>query len=232
MPGSNQNQGGQPSPPTGTQTSPQTTPVQAQPPSVTTVAEPGSRLQWFRESMTAAISIVILGLAAITLYGTWNSAKLVPADDKTAAAQKESYERQKDIMLYALALLGTVTGYYLGRVPAELHAQQAQKAADTAQQQLQSTQDRLTDTASTAATAATQLSGAQAEKEKAQNKVQEAKVALANVSKSIGQKLTEAEEGRKATLGLDDAVSPVNRGSEEMKQVKDEIDNLLNRIGN
>lgn len=113
--------------------------------------EVSTPIQWFRELVTGSISVVILVIASVTLYGTWSFARTVPTDDKMMVAQKEAYERQKDIMLYALALLGTVTGYYLGRVPAELHAQQAQRSADTAQHELQSTQTKLTNTASSAA---------------------------------------------------------------------------------
>src|SRR5215467_14409303 len=102
-------------------------PLNSQKAQSTTVTSEATLLQWFREGMTAAISIVILWLTAITLYSTWNTASIVQVEDGKKAAQKEAYERQKDIMLYAVALLGTVTGYYLGRVPAELHAQQAQQ---------------------------------------------------------------------------------------------------------
>jgi len=58
------------------------------------------------------------------------------ADPQKSAADVKSkldaYGRQKDILLYALALLGTVTGYYLGRVPAELRANTAQNQVTAA----------------------------------------------------------------------------------------------------
>ena len=103
----------------------------------TTNSDSGVPLQWFREGVAGLISVVILVIAAVMLYGTYNYARQTPdnADPTVAATRKDSYERQKDIMLYALALLGTVTGYYLGRVPAELHAQQAQKSANTAEKE-------------------------------------------------------------------------------------------------
>ena len=95
-----------------------------------------TRLNCIRELLAAAISIVILVLAALTIYGTWKTASIVESDAAASAKRKDAYDRQKDIMLYAVALLGTVTGYYLGRIPAELHAQQAQHAATDAQAQL------------------------------------------------------------------------------------------------
>src|SRR5262249_6697470 len=131
----------------------------------------------------------------------------------------------------ALALLGTVTGYYLGRVPAELHAQQAQRAANTAQQQLQSTQSQLTDTAGSAAQAATQLSVAQTQKEKAERKVQDAKTALASVSQTMGQKLADADVTKKATLMAGRSSPPDDASLEDMRRAKDEIDRLLQQMG-
>src|SRR5712664_4000490 len=85
------------------------------PESTAVKTESSSPLQWFREGIAGVISLVVLGVAALMLYGTYNYAKDMPAtaDATTIAARKESYEHQKDIMLYALALLGTVTGYYL-----------------------------------------------------------------------------------------------------------------------
>src|SRR6266404_5893811 len=117
--------------------------------------DPGNRLQWFREIIAGTISLVILGIAATMLYNTYHYARDAPASSEPSmiTSRKESYEQQKDIMLYALAFLGTVTGYYLGRVPAELHAQQAEKSANTAQDHLQQTQTKLADTAGSAAVA-------------------------------------------------------------------------------
>jgi hypothetical protein len=139
-------------------------------------------LQWFRELITAGISIVVLVLAATMLFGTWQFARTIPAGTDVTA-HKDAYDRQKDIMLYALALLGTVTGYYLGRVPAELHAQQAQ-------QQLRTTQSQLTDAARTAAVAVSQASTAQSEKQQALEKVENAKTALEGASTTISEAIT------------------------------------------
>ena len=99
------------------------------------------KLQWLREGVTATIAITILAITSVMLMETFNSAKYMPISSGTdqAARQEEINERdkafgyQKDILLYGLALLGTVTGYFFGRVPAELHAVQAQKAANVAQ---------------------------------------------------------------------------------------------------
>lgn len=106
-------------------------------------------LQWLREGVTAAIAITILAITSVMLMETFNSAKYLPISSGTdqAARQEEINERdkafgyQKDILLYGLALLGTVTGYFFGRVPAELHAVQAQKAANVAQDRADNAKD-------------------------------------------------------------------------------------------
>jgi hypothetical protein len=205
-------------------------PKKPMPPHSGPSTESSTPIQWFRELVTGAISVVILVIAGVTLYGTWSFARTVPADDKIMAAQKEAYERQKDIMLYALALLGTVTGYYLGRVPAELHAQQAQRSANSAQHELQSTQTKLTNTASSAAVAASQLSTAQSEKEKAQKKTQDAKNALLDVSQQIGKKMAESQKTRRNVLSTGGAENG-DSDLEEMRTTKERIDKVLQQIG-
>src|ERR1700761_1173015 len=98
-------------------------------------------LQWLREGMAASISMVILALMTFTLIYTFKAAGSTPSfatgmkDEDVSRikqVQFDAYTRQKDIMMYALTLFGTVTGYYLGRVPAEQNAKRAQNAADSA----------------------------------------------------------------------------------------------------
>src|ERR1700721_600414 len=118
------------------------TPVPVPPP-VPSKPALGDWVQLFRELVTSVISITILCVSVWMMVSTYNSGKQKmvsanPDKDQNAVEVKavlDAFGREKDLLLYALALLGTVTGYYLGRVPAELHAQQAQKAADNAQTQ-------------------------------------------------------------------------------------------------
>jgi hypothetical protein len=79
--------------------------------------------QKVREVITGVISIAIAGLALWMLYDTYATSKI------TTTAQQEVFSRQKDILLLGITLLGTVTGYYLGRVPAEKQADVARDAA-------------------------------------------------------------------------------------------------------
>lgn len=92
--------------------------------------------QGLREGMAALLSVGILLITLLMLYNTFFQASLV---SQANTPSDIAYNHMKDVMLYGLALLGTVTGYYFGRVPAELHAQQAQRSADTAQTDLQDT---------------------------------------------------------------------------------------------
>lgn len=199
--------------------------------------EATSLLHWFRESVTAIISLVILAIASLMLYGTYSYVRDggSATDPNVAASRKESYERQKDIMLYALALLGTVTGYYLGRVPAELHAQQAEKSANNAQDQLQKTQTQLTDTAGSAAAAATQVTVAEKEKDAAKAKLNKAARGLDTVKSVLSRKRAEAKRPARRTLGgqEDGASSESVLGAdeeEELRRAEQEIDMILQDI--
>jgi septal ring factor EnvC (AmiA/AmiB activator) len=100
-------------------------------------------------------------------------------------AKEDAYNHQKDVMLYALALFGTVTGYYLGRVPAEVNAKRAEQSADTAQKQLAKTQDKLTDTAASASVASAQLGQVKEEKTKIANNLRETKAVLQDVRQTL-----------------------------------------------
>ncbi|HVO60820.1 MAG TPA: hypothetical protein VMT53_07785 [Terriglobales bacterium] len=119
----------------------------------------GDRVQIFREVVTAVISVSILTVSVWMMVNTYRAGSHAMLSQKSDEKQNEAevkamtdaFGRQKDLLLYALALLGTVTGYYLGRVPAELRAQQAQQTISSSQRQLANTQSQL-DTVATAAT--------------------------------------------------------------------------------
>ena len=133
-------------------------------------------LQVLREGMAVAISAVILGLAAWTIGQTFLAAR---------GDNVDAYNREKDIMLYVVSLFGTVTGYYLGRVPAEVNARRAEKAASEAQQQLSESQEKLG--AATVVASAATAGQAQASK-----RLSKATGELRNVSETIGKLRTSA----------------------------------------
>jgi hypothetical protein len=132
------------------------------------VPSQGDRVQIFREAVTSVISVTILCVSVWMMVNTYRfgSQEMLSqkTDEKQNAAEvkalTDAFGRQKDLLLYALALLGTVTGYYLGRVPAELRAQQAQQTANTSQNQLANTQVQLGSATAAATQAATNLTRA------------------------------------------------------------------------
>jgi hypothetical protein len=218
--------------PTTTTTTPDTAPSPA-----------SGLMQALRESLAGLISIVILVLAAYMMYQTFGFARTPPAEDKDPAvvaarqqAQKDAYDRQKDIMLYALALLGTVTGYYLGRVPAEQHAQQAQRAADNADKKLSNTQERLTDAAVKATDAASKLGKAESENARAKSQLRDAKDALQEVDGVLANAAaTAGASGAESfTAGDEEILSPgAGMGGEvqaTLSAARHRVRRLLDRI--
>ena len=178
-------------------------------PAANTLPAVESGLQTLREMMAMIVSIVITLLAAITLYFTFSSAGTLPRDrrpdEQDAAyaqvlkAQEDAYTRQKDIMLYALALFGTVTGYYLGRAPAEVNAKRAERNADTARKELSHAQDQLVDASSKATVAVVDAAKSKEDAGKARRATAKSREALVTVRDTMT-----ASTGR-ATMGGDAA---------------------------
>ena len=84
-----------------------------------------------RESVPAVIALAILAVALWMLVDVHQYLEGNPKPDL------ETYHRKKDVLLLALGFLGTVTGYYFGRVPAERHADAARNAAKAGQEREQ-----------------------------------------------------------------------------------------------
>jgi hypothetical protein len=94
-----------------------------------------------KEIVAAAIG---LGIACASLYmlaHTFNFGAQSFGDEGSPVGRgmKEAYVRQRELMLYGLSLLGTVLGYYLGRVPAERAEIRAKQEANEARTKLQET---------------------------------------------------------------------------------------------
>jgi hypothetical protein len=90
--------------------------------------------------MSAGVSIVIVAVALVMLCIVFfNGIDRFPlVDGKPDSTYVDAFQRQKDILLIAMGLLGTVTGYYFGRVPAERGADAA-RAAQKQQRRRQTT---------------------------------------------------------------------------------------------
>jgi hypothetical protein len=82
-------------------------------------AEAPSWLTGLREGTTTLIALVIVAVTMILLWRTFATAN--------------GFQEEKDVLLYTLPLLGTILGYYFGRVPAERRAEVSEGKAQTAQ---------------------------------------------------------------------------------------------------
>jgi len=156
----------------------------------------GVWLSALKEVITGLMALSILGFGLYMLASLFATGGRVPSKDLDAAALKEAFERQKDVLLYGLSLVGTVLGYYFGRVPAELHAQQAQRRADKAQDD--------------AVDAKTEASKAKTEKNEQAN---EFKRTLSVVKKSLEQPDTEPTlslRANKKETGVKQAIAEVD----------------------
>jgi hypothetical protein len=193
-------------------------------------------LQWLREIMAVLISLVILVMSAVMMWRTFEAAertvdpRLAAPDMQTAKQlQLEAYSRQKDILLYVLALFGTVTGYYLGRVPAELNARRAENAATSAQKELTSTHEKLSDAAASASVASAQLAQAKEEKSRVSAHLKESTRALRDVRSTLMQVSGESTPAGRSSLagvktGPEVAVDPL------LRQAQERIDAALAQI--
>jgi hypothetical protein len=202
--------------------------------------KPLPELQQLREWMATVISLVIVALAAFTMYFTFRSAGEVPLpkagapfDAKEYAdavkLQSDAFGRQKDIMLYALALFGTVTGYYLGRVPAEANARRAERTADTAQQQLTKTQDKLVDASAGASTASAEVARVSDEKRKVSSALVDSAKALREVRATVAAARTRTDEAvGRSTLSA--TTSRSDSAPDLLQQAEARIDAALARI--
>lgn len=90
------------------------------PPAVPTVPVPRPPADWPKEVIAALLAISIVGL---TLCLLWSMYAKAPEKDATA------WEQRSQVIQILLALAGTVTGYYFGRIPAERAAASANQAS-------------------------------------------------------------------------------------------------------
>jgi hypothetical protein len=91
-------------------------------------------MPWLREVATVAFA------GAILAVGLW---LLVWAFWRVDGHSDTAFEQRKDLLLVALGLMGTVTGYFFGRVPAENRAKHAEQQAESATQTSQQVSAQL-----------------------------------------------------------------------------------------
>jgi hypothetical protein len=119
----------QPMPPPRDVIQPVTMDAAPQPRPVPDGAAPSRLLPWaqnFREVIVGVISLILVAVSCWMLMMTFRG----------ATGTVDQFNREKDVLLFSLSLLGTVMGYYFGRVPAEQHAQVAHEQLNSTQRQL------------------------------------------------------------------------------------------------
>jgi hypothetical protein len=141
-------------------------------------------LAWLREITATLIAAVVVIVTMILLWMTFN---------QTAAPD---FQQKKDVMLYGLTILGTVIGYYFGRVPAERRAETAEQRAGEAQ----STASEATVASTQAQQQARQAARA---KDEATKKLAEAKTGIERAKAALAP----TAEARRKTLGAGGAPS-------------------------
>jgi hypothetical protein len=165
-----------------------------------------------REWIAALLSVVILTGAGWAFVRTYEAGAQRFVGDEAPAA-KEAYERQKDLLILAVGLLGTVTGYYLGRVPAELRAKAAQQTADRAQTDLNQTRSLLNDTTAKVVTATQEASQVRSDARRV--------AAAAMHAVTLAQEPTHAR-----TLGG----SSATESAAELQEAQRQVEDLLRRL--
>jgi hypothetical protein len=171
-------------------------------------------LQVLREGTAVVISMVILGLAAWTIGHTF----LAAGGDSV-----DAYNREKDIMLYVVSLFGTVTGYYLGRVPAEVNARRAETAANAAQEQLSASQEKL-------GVATAEATTARAAGTRASKRLVRAASELRNVSEAIGNTRRSPRPALGGAAGIRADDDALEGGDRALAEAKRRIDTLLEQL--
>lgn len=177
----------------------------------------GSAISGFiKELITAAVSVVIVALGGYMLWVVFLGGAPALAPEMLAA-----YNRQKDILMLVLGLLGTVMGYYFGRVPAELRAQKAEQSATTAQAGLAGAHDKVADASRQAGQAEEKSAVATADAAQARAARKELATGVRRITEELGSKTQQ----RRATL----SGSAPPPELEAMEKARKDLEDLLRR---
>jgi hypothetical protein len=182
--------------------------------------ETGFWLQVVREAMTSLISLVILCVSTWMLVQTFRAA---------AGTQTETFSREKDVLLFALSLLGTVTGYYLGRVPAEQRAQQANQNAQQAQQQLAGAQSHLVQATAQAAVSQRESQEALVNQQRLKSQVRTTLESVQNALQT-GISAPPVQAPRAEGAGEAPPAAPPTDATDRLRQAQLEVEFLLRQL--
>ncbi len=170
--------------------------------------QPEAGASKWRDATTTIIAILIVIVALYLIIAAfWRSDEVLALDSSTVEnqalyqaqldQQQNARDQRKDILLIAVGILGTVTGYYFGRTPAERRAEGAERHAKRATEESR---------------AATRQAGQASERadeqrrgrDQAQQRLHEAKRGI----KRIAERLDPAAQQARATLGTGGPPSP------------------------
>ncbi len=217
---------------------PEPDPATGSPPAAPTPPDPGAsgtkpeqasdkapHITWLKEIITALLGLGIAAIALWMLVGTYATAserpevtagdlENRPLYDARERVRLEQTSGQKDVMLVAIGLFGSVIGYYFGRVPAERRADRAESAASEAQA-------TVTEAVTNATVAGERASEEKQLRQTAEGKVEDARRATV----SILRKLQTTAEPRE----LSRSVGPAGPGP-EVTEASAELRSLLDRL--
>jgi cell division septum initiation protein DivIVA len=157
-----------------------------------------SALNWTKEIIAALLSLAIATLTIWMLASAYvsGSRSFFDKDAATMQANRDAYERQKDLLLYGLSLLGTVIGYYLGRVPAELSASHARQDAEGAKAQVKTTNDQLNEAVKSTMNISKDLSIAETARGRAESKIGQVIPAIQKLRSEAAKKMKTHEDAK------------------------------------
>lgn len=157
-------------------------------------------LAWLREVTTTTLAVLVVAVCLGLLCLTF------------AAAGKPDFAQKKDVMLYGLTILGTVVGYYFGRVPAERRAEASEETAKQAQ-------GTASDATTAAAQAQQQASQSAQATDEAAKKLAAAKAGVEKAKAALGGPAAGAQ---RKTLGaaLTEPGAPADRSQEALMELE------------
>jgi len=184
----------------------------------------GSKL---RDRTTTLIAILIV---IVTLYlliaAFWRGSETLALDASTVEndslyqaqleQQNEARDQRKSILLVAVGILGTVTGYYFGRTPAEKRAERAERNAQRVATESGAVHREVGQARERAAED-------RQNREHADQRLKEAKRGI----KRISDRLSPVSQQARATLGGGGTPAPA---AAELLEAKTELDALADSL--
>jgi hypothetical protein len=100
---------------------------------------------YFKEGGAVALSVAITVLTFYIFLDIYWMAKepMSDAAGQVVQARVDAYSRQRDMLTVMVAIFGTVTGWYFGRVPAEKNADAAMQTAKAAKTSEEKTKEMV-----------------------------------------------------------------------------------------